>query len=183
MSKIGGIELPKEYGCWELEDKSCEKMPQEIASALGVIFATRPEVIVPIYYYAAQLVNGTNHILVCKRSRTWDEETIEDYVRLEIHIPLGIDGYKKATLQKMEVSSETLLPKEPSEYFHAFFDYLVGVKITPLLYVGKKQVHGTNYIYICESRTVVPEAETELKRVEINVNGTEIKIVGIERLA
>ena len=58
----------------------------------------------------------------------------------------------------------------------------VGTKLTPVLYCGEQLVNGHNYMLICKSKIVVPNATERLVEVVIHVNndGSEYKILSIE---
>lgn len=179
MGKVGELQISNLFGGYELVDGDARSLPQELASAIGVVFANRPETVIPAYYFGYQLVNGKNHVLVCQRIRRIDEMEERDFVRIEIHIPLGIDGYKKAELKTMEVASETLYLPEIKRIFEEGTKYLVGVEYKSLLFVGTQVVKGMDYHFICETKQVRPNSNPYLTRLIINEFNGEISIAGI----
>lgn len=180
MTQFGEIQISNLFGGYQLIDATAEKMPTELSSALGVVFANRPETVIPVYYFGKQIVNGTNHMLVCRRIREIDNSKKIDYVRIEIYIPMGADGYKRAELKTMEVSSETMYLPEIKRIFEEGTKYLIGVSYKAMLYVGAQLVKGMDYHFICETEMVRPGSEPYLTRVILNEYEGKITIAGID---
>ena len=180
--KLGGIETTGTFGGWQLVDTDAERLPQDVASGLGVAFENRDEQIVPVYYHAYQLVNGLNHSFVCERTRTQNGRAKKDYVVAVINIPPKVEGYKEAKLVKMEVASETILSEEAQAVFDAKVKPLVGTTHKPLLEIGKQTVKGVNYHIICQSQIMYLDAEPYLTRIIINKFGENVSVVEIKRI-
>lgn len=182
MTKLGGIETTGTFGGWNLVDASAEKLPQDVASAIYGVFDGRDEKINPVWYFGYQLVNGMNHSLVCARERTQNEKVIKDYVNVVINIPPKVEGYKEATLLKMEVAEETILSSEAKQVFDATAGKLTGTTHKPLLEVGKQVVKGVNFHIICQSQTVYTDEKPYLTRIVLNRFCENMSTVEIQRI-
>lgn len=179
---FGGITTSGTFGGWTLVDSDANRLPQDLASAIGVVFADDNEKVVPIYYYGYQLVNGLNHCLILKRIRNRNGKTKLDYVTAVINIPPKVEGYKEAKLVSKEVANETILSNETQKAFDAKVKPLVGVEYTPLLEIGTQVVKGVNYHIICQALVQYPDAVPYAVRIVINQFGENYHIEEIKRI-
>ena len=62
------------------------------------------------------------------------------------------------------------LPQKAQSAFTAVTGGLVGADYTPVLYVGSQLVNGTNHCILAVQRLVVPESESRLVKMIINVD-------------
>lgn len=179
---FGGITTFDALGGWTLVDSDAERLPQDLASAIGVVFDDDNEKVVPIYYYGYQLVNGLNHCLVLKRIRNRNGKIKIDYITVVINIPPKVNGYKEAKLVSKEVAGEIILSEEAQKAFDAKVKSLTGVGYTPLLEVGTQVVKGINYHIICQALTQYPDSVPYAVRIIINQFGENYHIVEIKRI-
>lgn len=179
---FGGITTSGTFGGWTLVDSDAERLPQDLASAIGVVFDDENEKVAPVYYYGYQLVNGLNHCLVLKRFRYRNGKTKIDYVTAVINIPPKVNGYKEAKLVSKEVADETILSEEAQKAFDEKVKPLTGVGYTPLLEVGTQVVKGVNYHIICQALTQYPDSIPYAVRIIINQFGENYHIVEIKRI-
>lgn len=79
-------------GGWVIEDLKACNLPQKIATGFvqvmeGFVGASY----IPVSYCASQLVNGTNHLLICKQTLS-TSPSIEHIVAMTLHQSLPTDG-------------------------------------------------------------------------------------------
>lgn len=179
---LGSITTSGTFGGWTLVDSDAERLPQDLASAINIVFDDENEKVVPIYYHGYQLANGLNHCLVLKRIRNRNGKIKVDYVTAVINIPPKVDGYKEAKLVSKEVADETILSEEAQKAFDAEVKPLTGVGYTPLLEVGDQVVKGVNYHIICQALVQYPDSIPYAVRIIINQFGENYHIVEIKRI-
>ena len=90
------------------------------------------------------------------------------------------DGVEMGTIDAELISkAETLVgafvsPKSPKltktrkKIFKKAFKDFVGSDVTPIAYLGKQVVAGTNYLYLCSIKAVVPDAKEYYCFVTVN---------------
>ena len=178
--KFGNIELGEVFGGYEIVNQPADKLPQDLASAIGninggILGATYQ----PLWYVGHQLVNGTNHFLICKEIRsTKDQNTC--IVGLVINIPPGKVGGEDAKV--VEIIEEAKLLPEVQTAFDTAEKNLVGVGYKPVAYIGSQVVRGVNHYLICQARGIYPGAKPYAVIMCINVFETNVSIVGIAPL-
>lgn len=176
--KLGGITLDGLFGGYEIINTPCNKLPQDVASALGcvnsgILGATYQ----PIWYIGKQLVNGMNHFFIAEEIRTTKKAT-KMIVGLVINIPAG--GITGENAKVVDIIEETELPTEVQDAFEATVHQLVGVNYKPIMYVGKQIVHGENHYIICSAQGVYPDAQPRPVMVALNIAEGKYSIVSIE---
>ena len=178
MGKIfNGIELGELLGGYEIVNKPADKLPQDLASAVGninggILGATYQ----PIWYVGHQLVNGTNHLLICKEIRsTKDKNT---YI-VGLVINISASG-KDATV--VEIIEEAKLSAEVQIAFLATEKQLVGVGYKPLAYIGSQVVKGVNHYLICQAKGIYPNATPYAVVICINIFENQVSVVCITPL-
>ena len=176
-NKLGGIELEGLFGGIELINKPADKLPQDLASAFGNINAgLLGATYTPIWYVGTQVVNGINHILVCKEIRsTKDKDTC--IVVLVINIPPNSIGGKGAKL--VQIIEEADLPQDVYANFKKATQMLLGVSYKPVAYVGKQVVRGMNYFIICDACPIYPGAQSHAVLFVFNVFENEVSVVSV----
>ena len=178
MGKVfNGIELGELLGGYEIVNKPANELPQDLTSAVsningGILGATYQ----PIWYVGHQLVNGTNHLLICKEIRsTKDKNTC--IVGLVINI--SASG-KDATV--VEIIEEAKLSAEVQVAFLAAEKQLVGVGYKPLAYVGSQVVKGVNHYLICQAKGIYPNSTPYAVVMCINVFENQVSVIGVAPL-
>lgn len=157
-NKVGGIELTPEFGGLELINKPATSVPQELATAFGEINeGLLGATYTPLWVVGKQVVNGVNYYVICKEVRA-TKETNTLIVNLVIHIPsVKSDGTKpKARIDK--IIEEATLDADIARIFQSAMT-ITGVGYTPLAYIGKQIVNGTNHFFICQAKTIYPGSE------------------------
>ena len=181
MSKtFGEIELGGTLGGYEIVNEPADRLPQDVASAIGnvnsgILGATYQ----PIWYVGHQLVNGTNHFLICREIRsTKDRNTC--IVGLIVNIPPGKVGGEGATV--VEIIEEAKLSPEIQAAFDTAEKQLVGVGYKTIAYIGSQVVRGVNHFIICQAKGIYPGAEPYPVVMVINVFEGNVSIVNISGL-
>ena len=176
---FGSIELDKAMGSYEIINKPATSLPQDVATAVstinsGLVGATY----VPLWYVGKQLVNGTNHMFICKQIKATKEQR-QAGVSLVLNLPNGNDG-SKATV--VEITEEASLNEELQYAFDMAVRPLVGAVYKPLAYIGKQVVKGTNFYFICSAKRVHPNSKPYAALVCVNQFDGAFMIVSIEPL-
>ena len=178
--KLGGIELGGEFGGYEIVNKSANSLPQDLASAIGVVNSNiLGATYEPIWYVGHQLVNGTNHFLIAKELRATKNQDIM-IVGLIINIPPGDIGGEKAKI--VRIIEEEELPEDAAMAFENATKQLLGVSYRPVAYVGKQVVKGMNYYIICEAKAIYPGANPFAVELVINEFQGKYALVSVERI-
>ena len=186
--KFGGIEFGGKLGGYELINQSTEKLPQDLASAVGKVFGENGMLGAtydPIWYLGTQIVNGTNHLLICLQTRL-TKENDKKIVGVVINIPAGSIGGNDAKIVEVIEDSDliegTNLELGIREKFERAMNGLVGVSYKPVMYVGSQVVKGMNYYIVAEARLIYPNSEPYAAMICINEFQGNVGLVGIETL-
>ena len=169
--KLGGIELEGVFGGYEIINQPATSLPQDVATALGVVNAgILGATYQPIWYVGKQVVNGMNHFFIAEQIRI-TKKTNKMIVGLVINIPAGDITGEKATV--VRVIEEEELPAEVQDAFDVTVGQLIGVNYKPLMYLGKQVVKGVNYYVLASATPVYPDANS--RPVIISINAFEGK--------
>lgn len=174
---FGGIELGSIFGGYEIVNAPADKLPQDLTSAIGninseLLGATYQ----PIWYVGHQLVNGTNHFLICKEIRsTKNKNTC--IVGLVLNIPAGKVGGENATI--VEIIEEAKLAPEIQTAFDIAEKQLIGISYKPIAYIGSQVVRGINHFIICQARGLYPNAHPQAVIMGVNIFENNISVIGI----
>lgn len=178
---LGGFKLGGELGGVNIVNSDCTSLPQDIASgldeALGNILGANYE---PIWYVGNQLVNGMNHIFIARQIVANKDQDVF-ICKLVVNIPAGSVGGKGAKV--VSITTEADLDRDLDLLFKNTAGKLVGVGYKPIMFVGTQVVSGTNYYFVCEARTLVPNAEPRAVMVVINVINGVGSVAGIRGLS
>ena len=118
------------------------RLPQDVASGIGIVAEANGVTYIPLFYVGKQVVNGTNHWLVCKKIK----DGITSTVSVIFNIPVGSIGGVGATLVKEEGPDDVTFSDEATEGLR-FIETSVfpAFTIKPLVEIGTQIVKGTNY--------------------------------------
>lgn len=174
--KFGEIKLGGKFGGYEIYNKSADKMPQDVASALPAVCNVNGWTYAPIWYWGTQLVNGVNHMLVCRRVKG----DVNQIVLVVINIPFNSVGGAGASL--VSVTEQADLYGELKEAFDTKLKDLCGVGYKPIAYMGEKLVKGVNHYILCQATIQYPHSTPYAAIAEINVFQEKGNVIGIERL-
>ena len=187
---LGGINFGGKLGGWTIVNHSTEHLPQALASAVSALetgelsgFGVRYKA---IWYLASQLVNGSNHMLVCKQTRS-DKDATQKIVVVVLNIPAtGAITGEGATIREVIEDADLVEGVKSDakllENFNKAKVKLTGVGYTPVMFVGDQLVKGTNYFIVTEALLSRPGSEPYAVMVKLNVFGDEADFVGVTPL-
>lgn len=89
-------------GEWKLENmKPCE-LPQKLSTEVGKLLnSMQGASYMPVLYCAEQIVNGTNHMLICKQSLT-TAQPVEHLTKVILHEPLPTNKSDEWSVKSIE---------------------------------------------------------------------------------
>lgn len=178
--KLNGIEFGGRFGGHKIINQPADKMPQDLASAIGVINSLNyGATYEPIWYVSNQLVNGMNHVLICKELRsTKDFDTM--IVGLIVNIPPGsVDG-KGAKI--VEIIEEAKLDEEVRIAFNDARKQLLGNEYKAILHMGNQVVRGMNYYIVCQAKGNYSNAQPYAVMLVVNSFSGVNTVVAVERI-
>ena len=180
--KFGEITLGDLFGGYEIVNESADKLPQNLASAFGIVNAgLLGATYVPIWYVGHQLVNGTNYQLICREVRV-SKTADQMIVAMTINIPAG-EGFERGEGAKVVSIVEGLrLPDELKTIVEKAEKQLIGVSYTPVAYIGHQLVRGVNHYFICQAKPIYPGAIPYAVMMCVNLFENEVTVVSIEKL-
>lgn len=179
---LGGITLGDLFGGYELVNKPADKLPQPVASAMGIINAgLLGATYAPIWYVGHQLVNGVNHLLICREVRI-SKTADQMIVAMTINIPAGEGAERGDGAHVVSIVEGLRLPEELRTIVEKATKQLVGVSYTPVAYVGHQIVRGVNHYFICQAKPIYPGAIPYAVMLCVNLFENEVTVVSIERI-
>ena len=177
--KFGNIELGGTFGGYEIVNISANKLPQDVASAMGAVNGKLLGATYnPIWYVGKQLVNGINYLFIAEDIRTTKNKD-KSIVGLVVNVPPGEHSMQGegAKVDRI-IESEELAP-EVQAAFAAVEKSLIGVSYKPVMYIGSQVVRGMNHFIVCEAKTIYPGAQPYAAVLCINIFEGKASVVGI----
>lgn len=178
--KFGEIELGGTLGGYEIINQPADKLPQDLASAIGIVNSNPllGATYNPIWLWGKQVVNGVNYLLIAEDIRTTKNKD-KSIVGLVINIPPG-DGATKGEGAKIVRVIETDKLTEPVELaFAEVTKELRGVSYKPVIYLGKQPVKGENHYILCEAKVLYTGAQPRAIVLCINIFNDKPSVVSI----
>ena len=178
--KFGGIELGGVLGGYEIVNIPANKLPQEVASAMGaansapLLGATYN----PIWYIGKQVVNGVNHLFIAEDIRTTKNKD-KSIVGLVINVPPGEHAAQGEGAKVVRIIESEELQPEVQAAFSTVEKGLVGVSYKPVMYIGSQVVRGVNHFIVCEAKTIYPGAQPYAVVLCVNIFEGKTSLVGI----
>ena len=132
----------------------------------------------PVAYLASQVVAGTNHRILCVITPVVPDAK-GHYAIVTIYEDLdGNCSFEEVLDCEAEAGEDGLaggwtageslsLPKDAKKALKKAVKGLVGAEYTPVAYLGKQVVSGTNYRILCLIRPVTPNAEAHYSLVTV----------------
>lgn len=157
---FGGIELGVTFGGYEIANIPVNKLPQEVASAMGAVNSTPllGATYNPIWYVGKQTVNGTNYLFIAEDIRSTKNKD-KSIVGLVINVPPGEHAMQGAGAKIDRIIESEKLAPEIQTAFTTVEKNLIGVSFKPIMYIGKQVVRGVNHFLVCESKGIYPNAQ------------------------
>ena len=184
--KFGAIAFGGKLGGYKIANQSATTLPQDLASAVNELFDGEGKILGanynPIWYVGSQIVNGTNHMLICSQQRA----TVDSNKRI-VAVVINISPENKASIVEI-IDDADLIEGTSSDsnvraHFNKALEGLLGVKYTPVLYLGSQVVKGINHFAICEARAISNSAEPYPAIVGFNVFQNQSTLFSIEPLS
>ncbi|MBQ7478890.1 MAG: hypothetical protein IJT01_08325 [Selenomonadaceae bacterium] len=178
--KFGNIELGGTFGGYEIVNLPATKLPQDVASAVGVVNSTPllGATYNPIWYVGKQTVNGVNHIFVAEDIRATKNKDVS-IVGLVINVPPGENAFNGEGAKVVRIiESEELAPEVQAAFADAE-KHLIGVSYKPVLYIGSQVVRGANHYIVCEAKGIYPGAQPYAAVICLNIFEGKASVVGI----
>ena len=178
--KFGGIELGEAFGGYEIVNQPADKLPQEVASAVGVansnplLGATYN----PLWYVGKQVVNGVNHLFIAEDIRTTKNKD-KSIVGLVINVPPGEHAMQGEGAKVERIIESAELSPEIQTAFTAVEKPLCGISLKPVVYIGKQIVRGENHYMVCEAKAIYPNAQPHAVIFVFNIFEGKPSMVGI----
>lgn len=89
-------------GAWKLENMEPCNLPERVATGFTDLFNSLTGAsYMPVLYCAEQLVNGTNHMLICKQTLS-TAQPIEHLTKVIIHEPLPKNPSDEWSIKSIE---------------------------------------------------------------------------------
>lgn len=181
--KVGQFELSELLGGYEIINKPVDKLPQDVASAIGNINGgLLGATFQPIWYVGKQVVNGVNHFFIAEEIRaTKDRDTA--IVGIIINIPPGEGAIKGEGAKIVRIIEEEKLASEVQASFETVTKSLIGTSYKAIAYLGSQVVKGVNHAVICQAKTIYPGAIPYAVVMTFNVFQGRTSLVSIVPLA
>ena len=177
--KFGEIELGGEFGGYEIINEPANSLPQDVASAVGIVNSgILGATYLPVWYVGKQVVNGINHFLICEQVRSTKNKD-KGIVGLVINIPPGEGSMKGECASVVKIIEEEKLPADVRAAFETAAKSLVGVLYKAIAYIGRQVVRGVNHYIMCEARAIYPGAEPFAAVMAVNVFEGNVSVVGV----
>lgn len=140
-----------------------------------------------------QVVAGTNYAILCKATPIYPDATPEInvmYIYEDLEGNAEITGFQTIIGEMTDGgfaanNSKFTLSKNKTVYsaYKKALKGLTGVPYQPVAYLGNQVVAGSNYLILCRSRVVYPNAPFEWSLITVNkaLDGT-VSIVDISTL-
>lgn len=178
--KLGGIELGGAFGGYEVINEPANKMPQDLASAIGIINeGTLGATYDPIWTVGKQVVKGLNYLVIAKEIRSTKDKDVM-IVGLVINIPPGSIGGKDAKV--VEIIEEAKLEDEVKIAFETATKQLLGVSYKAIAFAGKQITRGISYYYVAEAKVLYPNTQPYAVFMCVNVFNGVTSVVSIEHI-
>ena len=140
-----------------------------------------------------QVVAGMNYAILCKATPVYPDATPEVkimYIYEDLAGNAEITGFQTIIGEMLDGgfaanSGKFLMNKNKEVYsdYKKAMEGLVGVSYKPVAYLGSQVVAGTNYLILCRSRVVYPNAPYGWSLVTVNKDlDGNVSLVGIETL-
>lgn len=160
-------------------------MPQKVATAVGKmsesLMGAEYE---PICYLGSQVVNGTNHAVLCEQTIITGRDTKNIVVVVfnekpnEMELTLvRIDTIVEGGLPMggTAIDVKTDIPDDAKAVWEDAFDGMVGSNVEPFALLGTQVVNGVNYIFGAVLTPVVANPMSKAVVVTINEKSGTVK--------
>ena len=164
--KFGEIELGKTFGGYEIINQPANKLPQDLASAIGIVNSNPlwGATFNPLWLWGKQLATKNKD---------------KSIVGLIINIPPGEGAIKGEGAKIVRVIESEKLSDDVELAFDEVVKELKGVSYKPVAYFGKQIVRGENHYILCEAKVIYPDAQPRAVILGINIFDGKASVVSI----
>lgn len=168
--KFGEIELGGTLGGYEIINQPADKLPQDLASAIGIVNSNPllGATYNPLWLWGKQPVNGVNYLFIAEDIRTTKNKD-KSIVGLVINIPPGEGAIKGDGAKIVRVIETDKLSEQVELAFNDVVKELRSVSYKPVIYLGKQTVRGENHYVLCEAKVIYPGAQPYAVVLGINI--------------
>ena len=149
----------------------------------------------PIAVLGTQVVAGTKYAILCKATPVIPDATPEItimYIYENVDGTVDMDGFQTIISGEDEggftanTGKFALSKKKNKTVYSAYrkaMKELVGVDYKPVAYLGKQVVAGSNYMILCRSKAVTPDAAYEWSLVTVSKSAKgKVKLSDVQTL-
>lgn len=164
-------------------------MPEKVATAFTEITGTLMGAqYTPIAYLGSQLVNGTNHAILCEQVLTTGRDDKNVVMMIINEKPEGftlvsIDRVVEGTTGDgaVTVDVKTDIPTDAMVVFDDALIGFVGASVQPFALLGTQIVKGVDYIFACEVTLTTAVPVKKVSIVTVNALADK-KVVSFENI-
>ena len=171
-------------GSWDINIS--KDFPQKIATAVADLNNLVGAEYNPIAYIGSQVVNGTNHAVLCEQTivagkdtknivMVFFRETKEGVTLTNIERVVEDGG----DLGGIKIDVKTTIPDDANSAFVAAFDGFVGSKIEPFALLATQMTKGVNYTFAAKVTPVVKDPTPTVALVTVNGMTLDVAFVDL----
>ena len=177
------------FGGWKANFS--KNFPQKIATRLAEPLEILGARYTPVAFLGTQSINGTNDAVLAEQIAmngfdtkaavimVFNEKPNSNDIAFLGARPLAEEGGK---LGGTEIHVTTDIPNEAKEAFNEAISGYTGAVITPVAYLGKQLVHGTNFDMIAEVKKDTASEASKLAFITVNSFYNTIKFADLFEL-
>ena len=171
-------------GSWEIKI-SISGAPQKIATAISELNEMVGAEYEFIAYLGSQVVNGTNHAVLCKQTLVVGKD-VQNIVLVIFHETK--EGVTVQSIERVVESGGELggiqidvkvgdIPEDAKSALQDALTGFVGAKVTPVALLGSQMTKGQNYIFLAEVAPIVLNPESSVVLVIANAMTKEVTFI------
>ena len=176
---LGSINVGGKLGGYQLVNHSANQLPQSLATATSKLLDANYKA---IWYIGSQQVNGKNHLLICEQFKSTSKRIVGVVINIPADDTDGANASIVEIIDDAELIEGTNLDNNLRENFKNLLNNILGVRYTPILYIGSQIVKGINHYIVAEAKIVRPDAEPYAVMICFNVFNDSVVVTSIEHL-
>lgn len=171
-------------GSWTINVS--KNLPQKVATAVAQLNEMVGAEYNSIAYLGSQVVNGTNHAVLCEQTIITgkDVKNIVVVIFNETKEGVTLSGIERVVegggeFGGINIDVKTEIPEEAKAELDAALEGFLGSKITPVALLGTQVTKGTEYVFVAEVEPVVLEPEKHVSLITVNNMTKKVAIVDL----
>ena len=164
----GGWQVPKSMNITDKEKELLNKATEELTGASYK----------PVAYVASQVVNGTNHLLLCTVSTIGTDaearyalvylyEDTDGKVEMTQVLTSNATAAESGLLGGWSKPENKTITDELQKVFDKAVETITGVEYTAIAYLANQIVAGANYCILCQAKDVGQDTEARYVIMDI----------------